>query len=666
MHITPQALKGSQDMSLREAPACQTTDPQPRKKSHNISVACTACKLRKTRCDGVRPCKACRNHSSQCDYDAASDQRRKLAIHRNQEELTRLGAELQRHRLVLGNLVAIFRSRDATIIQRTMQTLGQDISTINLITQIDTTMSPNSWLRGEFPRDGFDTSDDGVMKLPVSTPPSTSPSVARDTRHSQQFIMIAPITLSSSPWTSIATSEQVSYLVSIYFTWEHPMCQFVDKTMFLMAYNSHDISHAFCSKLLVHALLAQASLISDRSEDKLISARAFSEARLYLEMESGNASITTLQALHIMHQYECNSGRDRVARVYRYQALDTYRRLGFAHITSKPDRSTEVVWRATTHAIWGTFITDSITSFFYGFSLTLQPPLAERDQYSDASLEQDEDWSPFPMVRPPKPAHLGLVFEKHCDLACFFYHINSLNEISSRQDDNTESIRNRFAIFRSIREWQRTLHPELTVRHEEAAAHVYHLNALAHVATIILFRPIREVAGLDVPWDIGNIDQQTLHHAHLCIDAIFRCRPLYTFQHSPTIALICAAVSAFTLVAHLNEQQCTHDAFTRACQVIYEHQTQFSTSNFLLAALVLLGRQYGVTFSSDDEQFLNQPDWQLSLHTLRSVPMDLPILLDIGDNVKRRGKLPFDNVGDFLTDFSRLTMAENLAEKPEC
>jgi hypothetical protein len=88
------------------------------------------------------------------------------------------------------------------------------------------------------------------------------------------------------------------------------------------------------------------------------------------------------------------------------------------------------------------------------------------------------------------------------------------------------------------------------------------------------------------------------------------------------------AVPAFTLVAHLNEPQCSHDAFTRACLAIYEHQNKFSTSSFLLAAPVVLGQQCDVTFSRDDERYLNQPDWQLSVHTLRNVPMNTPVLLD--------------------------------------
>jgi hypothetical protein len=75
-----------------------------------------------------------------------------------------------------------------------------------------------------------------------------------------QSLLLPPISISAHPWTILASDEVVSHLLSLYFTWEQPCLQFIDKTAFLATMKDGNTSsmNGFCSPVLVSALLAQA------------------------------------------------------------------------------------------------------------------------------------------------------------------------------------------------------------------------------------------------------------------------------------------------------------------------------------------------------------------------------------------------------------------------
>ncbi|ETN39346.1 uncharacterized protein HMPREF1541_05569 [Cyphellophora europaea CBS 101466] len=79
-------------------------------KSRKISTACGACKQRKTRCTGGEPCDACATRNSECIYDAAADQRRKIANQRNVQELALAEMDLSRKQALLGGIISIIRA----------------------------------------------------------------------------------------------------------------------------------------------------------------------------------------------------------------------------------------------------------------------------------------------------------------------------------------------------------------------------------------------------------------------------------------------------------------------------------------------------------------------------------------------------------------------------
>lgn len=69
----------------------------------------------------------------------------------------------------------------------------------------------------------------------------------------------APYKVPAKPWTTVTDDDAlVSYLVSMYFTWDYPFYAFVDRNVLRKHITMGDIHSDLCSPLLVNALLANA------------------------------------------------------------------------------------------------------------------------------------------------------------------------------------------------------------------------------------------------------------------------------------------------------------------------------------------------------------------------------------------------------------------------
>jgi hypothetical protein len=109
------------------------------------------------------------------------------------------------------------------------------------------------------------------------------------------------------------------------------------------------------------------SISPRRAECQVLQVGFLREAKRLLELECGKAALSTMQALLVMHSIECNRGKDRIGRPFHYQAVDMYKRLGYADNQPRPigcDTS-EIIqqeWRAVTRIIWATFCHNGFVS----------------------------------------------------------------------------------------------------------------------------------------------------------------------------------------------------------------------------------------------------------------------------------------------------------------
>lgn len=63
----------------------------------------------------------------------------------------------------------------------------------------------------------------------------------------------------AQPWTIITDDDAfVSHLISLYFTWQNPIMNWIDRDLFLADMRSGRLDSRFCSPLLVNSILAVA------------------------------------------------------------------------------------------------------------------------------------------------------------------------------------------------------------------------------------------------------------------------------------------------------------------------------------------------------------------------------------------------------------------------
>ena len=63
--------------------------------------------------------------------------------------------------------------------------------------------------------------------------------------------------LPAQPWTTVTTDDQlVSYLVSLFLTWDHMYMSLLDRDRFVEAMARGELDTLYCSPMLVNAILA--------------------------------------------------------------------------------------------------------------------------------------------------------------------------------------------------------------------------------------------------------------------------------------------------------------------------------------------------------------------------------------------------------------------------
>ena len=118
----------------------------------------------RSQCSGGQPCDACSTRSTSCEYDASSDQRRKLANQRNIQDLAQAQYDISRARELLGGMVAVFRAGDVLTCNQLVQAVRSGTSLSQLAAQVRNEARSNRAIEQAF--HDLDFIIDGPSDLP--------------------------------------------------------------------------------------------------------------------------------------------------------------------------------------------------------------------------------------------------------------------------------------------------------------------------------------------------------------------------------------------------------------------------------------------------------------------------------------------------------------------
>ncbi|CAK37666.1 hypothetical protein AnigIFM63604_001264 [Aspergillus niger] len=385
-------------------------------KSRKNSTACLPCKQAKRKCSGrPPPCKACQNTGG-CIFDETLDLRRKVAARRTQ-------GELEYYRGLLYSLLETLRSSDEEKARQMLEKIRGNAQLNDLVTVIDASVT-----------DFSDASSEHSKSVgPAEDIPSQHerPVVDAHLRITVEKLCDSPLfQVPSGPWTAVTKDDHiVSHLISLYFTWDHPLLQVLDQEMFLEHMSTKETDPNCCTSLLVNSILAVASIYSDFPEVFAIpddetsrGEHFYAEAERLWNAEEGRASLANIQAVALMSRFLKFRGKDDLSWLMLRQAVQLAQDFGMFASPRTRHRQWEKMSLRLQHACaitaWGLFILNSQMSLHSRKIAELKPP--KYKPYPQTALDDKIMWTPYPRFNEvdhiKKPAYLRFVMTKLIDL----------------------------------------------------------------------------------------------------------------------------------------------------------------------------------------------------------------------------------------------------------
>ncbi|KAL4871886.1 hypothetical protein BDV12DRAFT_13054 [Aspergillus spectabilis] len=360
---------------------------RPLTKNKKSSVACLPCKRAKRKCTGRPvPCKACSATGAQCIFNEHLDMRRKIAAHKAQDDLGR-------YRSLLWDILEYMRVANEERMDRLLGTVraGGDVEQ-NIALLFREGLVEESPI-DEMTVDPSDTSSEGNRFRETS-------------RITVENLSDNPLfRVPCKPWTRVTDDDQlISALISLYFTWDHPLMQVVDQEMFLRFMGAGDLSSDHCSPLLVNSVLAVASTYLPDAEVCTVpgdvasrSQQFFAEAETLWKVEEGQPSLANIQALALMSHTLKLQGKDNASWLYLRQAVQLGQDIGVFNSSrlshSAWDQMSDSVRRASARTAWSIFILNSQLSMESRKIANLEVPRWSLDMIDQ--LDRDTNWIPY-------------------------------------------------------------------------------------------------------------------------------------------------------------------------------------------------------------------------------------------------------------------------------
>ncbi|KAK6346057.1 hypothetical protein TWF730_010391 [Orbilia blumenaviensis] len=386
-----------------------------KKTKTRISNACTACKARKTKCDNNKPkCTACTARpNSECVYFPFLDKRKRQHVTTNRDAKSRehelltkiFNATKYCSKEELPGLLELIRG-DASI-EQIAQYIQDKLEDDSNIATLEDDLAESPLMDEEMGEDNEE----------VESELSASSSAAQSyRRHSKtidamdigSIVQISIPDVPSQPWTTVTTNDEfVSHLIQLYFTWEAPIYDFVEKALFISDMRSGDPKNSrYCSPLLVNSMLAAACRYSDRdasfddkSDPGSCGKQFFEEAERLWKAGPHSTSLTNMQSLVIMHYFEALRANDGVGINYFDTAMEMYQELSSGNYDDGGAGGTnlQLSWPC-----WKLWICRCFASIVLRKPYSVPEPNLPEPKIPE-QVDLNDTWHPYPQLTRSRP-----------------------------------------------------------------------------------------------------------------------------------------------------------------------------------------------------------------------------------------------------------------------
>ncbi|KAH7176443.1 hypothetical protein EDB81DRAFT_706866 [Dactylonectria macrodidyma] len=607
----------------------------PRRRA--TAIACSTCRRRKARCDGLRPsCTTCKSRGLSCAYDLDRDRPSPL-----QKDVETLQIENRRWKELYAR-IKLLPDADAQIALLHIRTAETPINVLD------------------------------ILKTITNSNPAAGPSFVYfnkqiDTIDREAWLQ-SELRVTSRPWTAIAGDGIVSQLISSFFAWDDAfLLPFVDRRAFmtdLMAQKPEEAK--YCSPFLVNAICASRCYTSkwvkrmDALDGRDLRAEFFAEAERLFELENSRASLPTVQGLAIMFLISTHTAMDRSGVMFRFAAYEMLDRMQlnkvFDKIKEDPTKSTQR--RVISKALWGLFCFESMVANLYLTESELSPPTVPRvfelDPKPSQSQPRNVDMfdNPYTSTSEPTadspPPFVPGILSASCDLCLFLYQAMQMNfnpNIGTGKDLQT-----RRELYNTALDW-RKFHPAHLKFESNPAPQTCFLRLLFDEVLTALLHPLTPSTVFDNGFQVRDL---VIRYAH--IDTKILEQHLETF---PLVDYSCMTLNgllnaALAVVPHLRETN-THEIFCNATSMLQRSFGDFPFTKFVLLGIKALAWAFKVPLPAEAVQTFQELSTDIEL-------ADITLCIAVPPNESVRKLLSMDSngrsvieIGDLLTKWRDLS-----------
>ncbi|CAK1358382.1 unnamed protein product [Cercospora beticola] len=568
--VAPGASAPSNKPRQRRRKNNQVEDPEDASKRRCVSTACTACRKRKSKCDGNLPaCAACcQVYGTECIYDPNSDHRRKGVYKNDLDNLKTRSSTLQTLIEAILNypedevagLVRDIRTCESLdvvaekIVARENGKLEEEEEDEDVSPTLGNGKEPTSMFESHlYGKMGDLRLDEGSVRYIGGTSNliHLGQEETLNDGTDEYLQQENPVT----SWTNVTNDpELVLHLVNMYFTWHYTFFTTLSKQLFFRDFMlgrpppyARRKTH-YCTSLLVNAILALGCHFTshagarDNPEDSATAGDHFFREAKRLIMENDEHEkphLTTVQALALMSVREAGCGREGRGWVYSGMSfrmacdmglnLDSSQLTGNRYVSG--DENEEDVRRVT---FWGCFLFDKCWSNYLGRLPQLPASIVTVSKYEVFPDEDSAPWSPYTdsgftqaHAQPSRTRAVALQLTKLCeisnDLMKYFYNPTDMDKTKGKAAE----LKKLSDIHTRLEAWRRDLPKEMEPK-EGGLSSMLVMHMFFQLLFIHLFRPFLKYTHATSPLPANVSPRKLCTQAAAMISKLMR---LYKRSH---------------------------------------------------------------------------------------------------------------------------------------